>query len=108
MINLEKNLKKADFKEIAKSVALDLWVCREFKVLPTDERFKNLHEEQKHLLLTGFLEQPLPEEIHLAYTLKKAKTIQFTEKDQKNLQKWGYTKEAIAQAKEQFEKAGLL
>ena len=105
--HFEKNLGKANFIEFVKDIALDLWVCNHYRVLPTDERYKKLHEEQKYLLFVGFLEQPLPEEIHSAYRQKNPST-HIKESELLSLEKCGYGSEAIEELRKQFKLAGLM
>jgi len=84
--------------------ALDLWVCNYYKVLPTEDRFKRLGEEQKYLLFTGFLNQPLMDDIHRAH---QSSRISVDGEAGENLKKLGYTDQQLARIKDQMEKAGI-
>ena len=94
-----------DPKEIAKAVNLDLWVCHHFRILPTDERYKRLTENQKHLLYVGWLELPTSDQIKAWYA-KKATDPVISEDDANNFAKLGYSKEQIKRMREQLENAG--
>ena len=95
---------QTDFREVVKGVALDVWICNHFKVLPTEDRFKYLTERQKYLLFIGFVEQPRHDDMHKAYAMSRRATINSS--DGLNLKKLGYTDEQIRKMREQLEKAG--
>ena len=105
MTTFERELSKASFPQLVREETLDIWLCNYYKVLPTDERFKRMHEEQKYLLFVGFLEQSLPEHVHMNYW--NSKTAMLTEEDTTNLEKRGYNVEDLNWFKEQLKKAGL-
>jgi len=96
------NLKDAVRDE---SVRLDLWVINHFRVLPTDDRFKRLTENQKNLLFIGWLENPSSEQLKEWYD-RKEDTPVITDEDAKNFEELGYRKEQIARMRDQLEKAG--
>lgn len=81
-------------KKLVKSNSLDLWICEHFKVLPTERRFLDLQEDQKMLLLYGFLEQPTDADMYVSYNTKVETVI--SESDAENLVKvCGYTPEQV-------------
>jgi len=80
-------------------------VCHHFKVLPTDERYKKLTENQKYLLYIGWLELPTSKQIKLWYAKKSGEPI-ITDEDANNFKKLGYTSAQIKKMKEQLENAG--
>ena len=90
-------------KEAAKAVALDLWICDRFDVLPTEERYKLLTDRQKYLLFQGFIERPQDDNIHRAYWISQRDT--FSKRDEINLLGLGYTQEQLAKMKDELEKA---
>jgi len=80
-------------------------VCHHFRVLPTEERYKRLTENQKYLLYIGWLELPTSDQIKQWY-VKKAGEPVVTEEDAKNFEKIGYSKAQIKRIREQLENAG--
>jgi hypothetical protein len=94
-----------DPKEVAKAISLDLWVCHHFRVLPTEERYKRLTDNQKNLLFLGWLELPTSEQIKEWYTKKIGEPV-VTEQDAKDFVKLGYSKSQIKRIREQLENAG--
>lgn len=94
-----------DPKEAAREVSLDLWVCHHFRVLPTEERYKRLTENQKYLLYIGWLELPTSDQVKLWYTKKTGEPI-VTDEDAKDFEKLGYSKAQVKRIREQLENAG--
>lgn len=92
-----------DLPEVAKAVALDLWICDHYKVLPTEDRYKQLSEQQKYLLFLGFVGQPTDEEMHASY--RNSQTIGIGDREKKNLQGLGYTSAQILKMRKELEKA---
>ncbi len=92
-----------NLKEAAKAVPLDLWVCDHYKVLPTEERYKQLTDRQKYLLFQGFIERPQDNDIHRSYWISQRDS--FSKKDEENLLKRGYTRDQILKMKNELEKA---
>lgn len=90
-------------KGAAKAIALDLWICDRFNVLPTEERYKELTDRQKYLLFQGFIERPQDDDIHRAYWISQRDS--FSKKDEVNLLGLGYTQEQLTKMKDQLEKA---
>ena len=80
-------------------------MCHHFKILPTDERYKKLTENQKYLLYIGWLELPTSEQIKQWYAKKSGEPI-ITDEDAENFRKLGYTSAQIKKMKEQLENAG--
>lgn len=70
-----------------------MWICHHFKVLPTDKRFKDLTENQKELLLAGFIENPTDKEIMQYYRNMSKELI--NEDDIIAFKEMGYTQEQI-------------
>lgn len=64
-----------------------------------------MSDEQKYLLYIGFLEQPLPEQIHASYVAQSVATIDSS--TAKQLRKMGYSPDAVGRIRDQLEKAGL-
>lgn len=80
-------------------------MCHHFRILPTDERFKRLTENQKYLLYIGWLELPTSDQIKLWYD-KKSSEPMISGEDETNFKKLGYTSAQIKKMKEQLENAG--
>ena len=78
-----------------------------FKVLPTEDRFKQLTYEQKMLLLVGFLEMPTPEQMKYNFDVSKSGPKLDTD-DEDNFKKLGYSSESINRIKDQLRKAGIM
>lgn len=90
-------------KKLARINALDLWICRHFKVLPTDARFKELTSIQKNLLFESFVHTPIDLEIY-----KMVNTVVKTALDtetKKALERAGYTPEQLKKIQENLETA---
>lgn len=94
MTNLSQSYSQVDLKGAIRDNAIDLWICRYFKVLPTDERFQRLTDNQKHILLMSFFESPLDELAHMLYHEKSYGSI--TDEDKKSFKDMGYTDEQIS------------
>ncbi len=91
---------------MAKAIALDLWVCSHFHVLPTEEKFLKLSEKQKVLLFFGFAEMPTDVQLHEAYA-KEQEGPSVSEEDEKNFASLGYSGEQIERMKENLSQVGL-
>lgn len=76
-----------------------------FRILPTDERFKQLTEKQKLLLFYGWTELPSSDQIKVYYD-RKEETPVINADDEENFKRIGYTSKQIAKMKEQLENAG--
>ena len=74
-------------------------------MLPTEERYKRLTENQKYLLYVGWLELPSSEQMKLWHDKKAGDPI-ITDEDAKNFKNLGYTKDQIKHMKEQLQNAG--
>jgi len=75
-----------------------------FKVLPTDDRFQQLSDEQKQFLFYGYLNQPDPTRIRDAYQSKVTSLI--TEDEKKNLKEvCGYSDDQIKYFEDEIRKA---
>jgi len=92
-----------DLKRVAKSSLLDLWVCDHYRVLPTDERFLNLSDEQKNLLFVGYLERATDEAIYQSYHSKPEMAV--TDEDADVLTKAGYSPAQIRRIRYNLEVA---
>jgi len=85
---------------VAKEVAVDLWIINHFRVLPTEDRYMRLTERQKSLMITGYFENPIPDEARLAYRASidaDSNGIRgLTETDKVNLMnRFGYSNEQL-------------
>jgi len=78
-----------------------LWIINHFKVLPTEDRFKELTELQKNLIFVGYLEHPTSEQLHSAHY--GAETTKVTKADEKSFGELGYSQEQINRIREQAE-----
>lgn len=97
-----------DLKSAAKVIALDVWICSHFKVLPTEERFLKLGDRQKLLLFYGFTENPTDSIIWEGYrTVSKAEEFKLTDKIAEQLSKIGYGSNQITNIRENLKRAGL-
>ena len=74
-------------------------------MLPTEDRFKRLTENQKGLLYTSWLELPSSDQLKAWYDKKSGDPV-VTDQDAKNFEDLGYTKAQIKRMKEQLENAG--
>lgn len=100
MSNLERDYGRADSRKLVYANATDLWICRYFKVLPTEQRFLALTDEQKHLLVSSFFEMPLDELAHRSY--HDGKRIDISQNEAEHLKKAGYTGEQIEYMRRQL------
>lgn len=107
MTDYENELKRAELKKVVQSNRLDIWICLHFKVLPTEDKFKQLREETKALLFAGYMELPDSESMRHNYHATNTDPV-ITEKDENNIKKLGYSDEAISRIKEQLRNAGLM
>lgn len=89
-------------------MALDLWICNHFQVLPTDERFKTLTDRQKILLFQGYLETPTSGQIHESHMMQLKQEEIWNEQREMELKRMGYTLEQIERIKDNYRKAGLI
>lgn len=80
-------------------------MCHHFRVLPTDERYKRLTDNQKNLLFFSWIELPSSDQIK-AWHDKKAGDPVVSAEDEENFKNLGYSKEQIRRIKEQLENAG--
>lgn len=101
----KQNLDRADLKTIAKDESLDLWIMHHFKVLPTDDRYKKLTENQKTLLFYGWTELPSSEQIKRFHDGKAGDPV-IDDTAEKNFARVGYTPDQIERMKEQLNNAG--
>ena len=90
---------------MVKELAVDLWICHHFKVLPTEDRFKRLTPRQKDLLYVSWTELPTSDQIKKWHADKKGNPV-VTGEDAKQFRKLGYTPEQIKRIKEQLKNAG--
>jgi len=100
-------LRKTDFHLIAEALKLDLWIITYFRVLPTDDRYLKMSDEQKYLLFLGFLDQPTPEQMKMNYERISAGP-KLTEMDKSDLSRRGYSREAIERIQDNLKKAGVI
>lgn len=89
-------------------MALDLWICNHFQVLPTDERFKTLTDRQKILLFQGYLETPTSEQIHESHVMQMKQEEIWNEQREMELKRLGYKPEQIERIKDNYRKAGMI
>jgi len=77
-----------------------LWIIEHFRVLPTDERFKQLTEDQMELLFCYFLVSPTDEQYKEAHkrNLSKDEVIETFPKEK--LKEMGYTEEELENIKQ--------
>lgn len=99
-------------KEVQDSfeVKLDVWICEHFKVLPTEQRYKELSYRQKLKLWFGCLYTPSREAMQKSFMLSKKRKEQYGIDDvtADALKQSGYDPETIATIKDQLEKfAGI-
>ena len=88
-------------KKVVRAQALDLWIIRYFKVLPTDQRFRELTDAQKNLILTSFFESPLDEWAHMSYHQTLAQ-MDMDDTTKENLVHLGYSKDQILRMTQQL------
>ena len=104
MTNSEKKLGAQAWKSLAKEVSLDLWICRRFHVLPTEQRFQRLTPNQKALLFYGYLETPTDDAIYDAYHQSELVSSEVEEQ----FSACGYTEEQIERIKRNLKLARLI
>lgn len=92
-------------KEAAREESLDLWILHHFRVLPTDDRFKRLTENQKVLLFFGWKELPTSDQIKQFFDRKQGDPV-IDEGAEKSFRRIGYTPAQIRRMKEQLANAG--
>lgn len=81
---------------------IDLWIFDKFVILPTDERFLNLYEEQKLALFEGVCSLPDQD------SLKKNVIISRRKEEIKNKKDSSFLSKGLQiRMKEQYEKSGL-
>jgi hypothetical protein len=78
-----------------------------FKVLPTDDRFKQLTDRQKELLWVGFLNGGDDNAMRSNYQEQQRNDMEIDEQEEEDLLKCGYTKEKIARMKAELKKVSL-
>lgn len=85
-----------------------MWVIHHFRVLPTEDRFKQLSDRTKLLLLYGWLNHPKSEDRHAAYVkqMQDGQT-KFTDEHAQALREQGMGDEQLAFIQEQLREAGL-
>ncbi len=109
MTTLDKNCTVANWKEVASEVSLDLWICRKFKCLPTEDRFKEMTEHMKVLLFYGYLVSPDDEVIRQNYLSENEESLILTESDKDDFKKvLGYSEESIENIEKNLRAAGML
>ena len=72
-----------------------LWVIEHFRILPTDERFKRLTEDQMELLFYYFVSSPTDEQYKKAHysNLSKEEVIETLPEDK--IKEMGYSEEEL-------------
>ena len=103
--NFRNELETADLEELAREESLDLWVCHHFRVLPTDDRYKRLTNNQKVLLFFGWKTLPSSEQIKRFFDRKEGDPT-IDKGTAANFKKLGYTATQIRRMKEQLANAG--
>jgi hypothetical protein len=95
-------------KEVQDSfdLKLDVWICEHFKVLPTEQRFKDLSGRQKLILWFGCLYTPSREVMQRSFLLSKKNEERFgvDEVTADALKQSGYSKEQIEAIQDQLKK----
>ena len=94
----------ADLKQVVQEYSLDAWICHYFRVLPTDQRFKDLSSMQKQFLYTSFLETAPDVVLHHNYHAEK-RNLTISEEQEQSLMKMGYTKQQILRIRAHLKKA---
>ena len=90
---------------MAREESLDLWIIHHFRVLPTDDRFQRLTENQKVLLFHGWTELPTSEQIKKFRDRKSGDPV-IEKEDEANFKALGYTPTQLRRMKEQIQNAG--
>ena len=80
---------------------MKLWLINHFRVLPTDERFKKLTEDQIELLFISFISMPGDEDYKRAYIRKRTGEELASGLPREALRKMGYTDEQIKKIAEE-------
>lgn len=90
--------------EIVESASLSqkvkLWIIEHFRILPTDERFKKLKEDQMELLFCYFVSSPNDEQYRKAHysNLSKEEIMETLPEDK--IKEMGYSEEELKDIKE--------
>lgn len=109
MTDLDSDCVDTDWKETVSEVSLDLWICRKFSCLPTEDRFKRMTDHQKVMMFYGYLVSPSDEEIRKNYLANTAITPILSEEDKADFKGvLGYSDEAIQRMEENLRAAGLM
>ena len=79
-----------------------LWVIEHFRVLPTDERYLNLDDNQINVLYGSWLHSLPDEYVKREYWSNKKETTKITEVEEVSLHELGYTEDEIAAIKKEL------
>ena len=83
-----------------------MWIVEHFRILPTDQRFKDLTKEQMEFLYLNFLEAPDENVIKKAYIktyIKEERKI-----DDSDLKDLGYDKEGMEEINKALEDLDII
>jgi len=83
---------------------IDLWICNHFKVLPTEDRFKNLTRRQKYMLLLGYIHNPTSEELRLGVLTREAEKAKssLSKEQEAALAESGFSQEQLDEMQQQL------
>ena len=74
-----------------------------FRVLPTDQRYQELRDDQIESLFLAYLAVPSPEELRESY--RKNRVAEMKSPPEDELEKMGYSDEEIQQIKQDIQSA---
>lgn len=92
-------------KALCRENAIDLWICDRFKVLPTDDRYRLLSEEQKILLYTHYMEFATGEEARMLKIMQSREELTIDDEEARALMQAGYTKDQILRIRKNLKEA---
>lgn len=83
-----------------------LWLIEHFRILPTDERYKKLSEDQIEILFCNFLSSPIDEEYKNTYRQGMSKTDVIKSMPTELFKDMGYDENDIKQISQEIAVGG--
>jgi len=85
---------------------MKLWLIEHFRILPTDERYKKLSEDQIEILFCNFLSSPIDEEYKNTYRQGMSKKDVVKSMPTELFKDMGYSEEDIKQISQEIVMGG--
>jgi len=83
-----------------------LWLIEHFRILPTDERYKKLSEDQIEILFCSFLSSPIDEEYRKTYRKGMSKTDVIKTMPKELFTEMGYSEKDMEQISQEIAMGG--